>query len=239
MIPIHLNTRDALEPDAPMHYLVASNGIFLVDRSPLFTSVTPVRAVPDLAPAATSLRLAVPRLPRPVIERVYGFFRAVYRAFDAGEAIVFIDYAAESKTFRLGVPPQTLFRRRQASGGWSTEPRVAYGLLPPAHGFVRLGDAHSHGASSAYFSCTDDQDDAHQVGLRIVLGRVDHGRPDMSVSFVAHGTRFHLRAEDAVEEFSVPLTPPRRWLRQVAFRPGDDDAGRRDAPVHDAARDRW
>ncbi len=224
MIPLHVHTGDLGEPDDRIHYRVASNGFFLVDRNPLFTSVTPAMSVPGLAPLTASLRLAVPRVPRLVMERVYGFFRAVHEAFAGGEAIVFIQYAPASRTFGLAVPPQTLFRHRQASGRWWSEARVAYGYLPPRDGSVRLGDAHSHGSHSAHFSPTDDHDDAGAVGLRIVLGRVDEPRPEVAVSFVAHGTRFRLRPEDAIEDFSLALPPPRRWIRRVRCRPGGHDA---------------
>jgi hypothetical protein len=54
----------------------------------------------------------------------------------------------------------------------------------------------------------DDQDEACEDGLHIVIGHLDRQQPDMSVSFVASGTRFILRPEDAVEGFTTPR--PRR-----------------------------
>jgi hypothetical protein len=61
----------------------------------------------------------------------------------------------------------------------------------------------------------DDQDEACENGLHIVIGHLDRQQPDMSVSFVASGTRFILRLEDAVEGFTTPRPPPSQWLQQV------------------------
>ncbi|MBI4168885.1 MAG: Mov34/MPN/PAD-1 family protein [Acidobacteria bacterium] len=203
MIPFHGCYPGGAEPSAPIYYLVAANGVFLVDRSLLFTSVTPAPRVPGLARADVSLQLSLPRIPRQLLERMYGFFRAVYETWQ-GEAVAFIYYAPASRTFRLAVPPQTL-----AHAG-----HVTYGHLSRPDGFIKLGDAHSHAAFPAFFSGTDDRDDA-QDGLRIVLGRVHRRPPDVSVSFVAHATRFLLRPQDILEDFSTPLTPPRKWLERV------------------------
>jgi hypothetical protein len=84
-------------------------------------------------------------------------------------------------------------------------------------GFLKLGDAHSHGDSPAFFSSIDDRDDGED-GLRVVMGRLDRPRPDICVSFVANGTRFRLDVEDVLEDFTEPLPPPEAWTRRVACR---------------------
>ncbi len=212
MIPLHLKTTEFTEPAAPLYYLVAANGMFLVKKSALFASITSAPSVPALARQSESLRLSFPKIPRRILEPVYGFFCEVYRKWD-GEAIVLLYYSPEQETFRVGVPPQTLFRYRRC-GEWRTEMRLTYGHYPRPEGFLKLGDAHSHGDMPAFFSYTDDRDD-REDGLRITIGRLDRRTPDISASFVVSGTRFLLKPEETLEGFSAPLTPPRQWLKQV------------------------
>jgi len=220
VIPLYADTPGLAEPPESLYYLVAANGTFLVNRSPLFTAVTAARSLPGLLCREPSIQLAFPRLPRQLMERIYGFFKSVYREWE-GEAIVFLFYAPADRTFHVGVPPQTLYRHR-AGDRWRTEGRVSYGYLARGQGLVKLGDAHSHGSATAFFSCRDDADDTTHDGLRIVLGQMDRRHPDVSVSFVTQGTRFLLRAADVIEDFSAALTPPRAWLRQVTCRrPGE------------------
>jgi len=224
MIPLYLKTPEFVEPSASLYYLVTANGIFLVQKTALFSSITKAQAVPGLLSQEASCQLCFPRVPRAVMEQVYGFFQAVYEHWQ-GEAIVFLYYAPESGTFRIAVPSQTLFRYQSVSGRWRTERRVVYGSLPRPQGFVKLGDVHSHADLSAFFSCTDDQDDTED-GLRIVLGDLHYVQPDVSVSFVANGTRFLLEPEEVLEDFSTPLPPPQEWLEQVSCQ--EEDHGERE-----------
>lgn len=215
MIPVFLQTPEFSEPPDPVYHLVAANGTFLVNKTALFTSVTAAHRVPGLEPRVPSLDLYMPRVPRLIMERLYGFFRAIYEQVD-GEAVAFIYHAPATGAFRIAIPPQTLYRT-YAFGRWRTEKRVSYGFIPRADGFVKLGDAHSHCDQVAAFSCTDDRDDT-QDGLRIVLGSLHRRPPDVGVSFVANGNRFTLSSETILEDFRVPLTPPRAWLDRVVVR---------------------
>jgi len=220
MIPLYLKTLEFAEPSASLYYLVTANGIFLVQKTTLFSSTTAAQAVPGLLSQEASCQLLFPRVPRTLMEQVYGFFHVVYEQWQ-GEAIVFLYYAPESGTFRLGVPPQTLFRYRIVDR-WRTERRVVYGSLPRPQGFVKLGDVHSHADLPAFFSCIDDQDDTED-GLRIILGNLHQGQPEVSASFVTNGTRFLLDPEEAVEQFSLPLPPPQEWLERVTCREEDEE----------------
>jgi hypothetical protein len=216
VIPFYADTPRFAEPPESLYYVVAANGTFLVNRTSLFTAVTATRSLPGLLCREPSIQLAFPRLPRQLMERIYGFFKTVFLRWE-GEAIVFVFYAPAEGTFHVGVPPQTLFRHR-AGDCWRTEGRVSYGYLPRGKGLIKLGDAHSHASAPAFFSCRDDVDDTTHDGLRIVLGQMHRRRPDVNVSFVTQGTRFVLSAADVIEDFAVALTPPRAWLRQVTCR---------------------
>ena len=213
MIPVHLKKIGFSEPSSSLYYLVAANHIFLVKKTHLFSSVSKAYSVPGLVEQEESLSLRFPKVPRQIMEQVYRFFLAVYQKWD-GEAVVFLYYAASSGSFRVSVPPQTLFRYK-LFGQWRTEMRVSYGYLPRPEGFVKLCDAHSHADLPAFFSCTDDRDDKED-GLRIIIGKLHRPKPDISVSFVANGTRFMLRPEDTLEDFSTSLPPPpQEWLEKV------------------------
>jgi len=211
MIPFNLKTGDFVEPSEPLYYLFAGNGIFLVKKTPLFTAVTETRDVAGLDIATPALSLTIPKLPRDLMEKVYGFFDVVHRRWD-GEAVAFLYYSPVRQQFHVDVPPQTLVRHK-SHRGWRTEGRVEYGSLPRPDDFLWLGDVHSHGDLRAFFSDTDDRDDG-QDGLRIVMGRLDRN-PEVRVSFVTGGTRFDLVTEDVIEDFAKPVAPPPGWLRRI------------------------
>jgi len=215
MISVYIKTDKFVEPDEPLYYLVAGNGVFLVKKAGLFTAVVGAQNVAGLENQSPALRLMIPRVPRNVMEQVYGFFDVVYRQWD-GEAVAFLYYSPERAEFHVDVPPQTLFRHR-TSRGWRTEGRLEYGELPRPDGFLWIGDVHSHGDVAAFFSEVDDRDDG-QDGLRIVMGRLDRSVPALRVSFVTGGTRFDLPSEQVLEDYSVPLPPPSDWLQRVRFR---------------------
>jgi hypothetical protein len=215
MIPLYLKTGELTDPDDELYYLVAGNGVFLVKRSEVFTAITRVQDVAGLEVQTPALTLTIPKLPRSLMEKIYGFFDIVYRRWD-GEAVVFLFYSPENGRFHVDAPPQTLVRRRTSSG-WRTESHVEYKSLPRPEGFLWLGDVHSHCDLGAFFSATDDHDDG-QDGLRIVMGRLDRHQPDVCASFVTGGTRFELAAEDVIENFRGPVTPPPVWLERVSFR---------------------
>jgi hypothetical protein len=215
VIPLHLKTSDAEEPGDPTYYLVAANGVFLVKNTGIFCSVTEAKVVAGLEEQHPSVALAFPRLPRDLLDRIYGFFQHVYERLD-GEAIVFLYYSPETGEFRAEAPPQQLTRYRTYRG-WRTAGSVEYRSLQRPAGFLKLGDAHSHADSPAFFSPVDDRDDAED-GLRVVMGRLDRREPDVSVSFVANGTRFGLARHDVLEDFGTPVPPTETWIRRVVCR---------------------
>lgn len=218
-IPLYFKTPDGIEPPSPLYYLVAKNGTFLVNKTSLFVAVTPVTEVAGLAAQDPSLALHIPRIPQHVMEQIYGFFQAIYDKWQ-GEAIAFLYYAPERGTYRIDIPPQTLFGVNHR-GRWRIQRRVAYGYLPRSQGSIKVGDAHSHCDLPAFFSCADDRDDCVEDGLHLVMGNLDCSRPDLSMSFVTGGTRFKLPTAMVAEDFSTPCPPPEEWLKQVTCREDD------------------
>ena len=219
MIPIYVKTPEFQEPQASLYYLVTAAGLFLVKKTALFQSVTAVDQVAGLEQQKPSLALAFERIPRTIMESVYGFFDWAYRQFES-EAILFLYYSPQRRVFLLDAPPQTLFRYRLGSR-WLTEGRLEYGSLERPEGFVRLGDFHSHGDMPPFFSATDDRDDVAD-GLRVVMGNLDRARPDVRVSFVAGGTRFPLDPGTSIEDYESPTPPPKEWMKRVICKYEDD-----------------
>src|SRR5262245_39072927 len=91
--PVVVKTATAALPDGPIGYVLAANGLFLLRRTDLFTACVPVDGgVPGLCPQDLFLRLHLPRLPRRLLERAVGFFRAVWDRW-RGEGILIMFYA--------------------------------------------------------------------------------------------------------------------------------------------------
>ena len=215
MIPVYVKYSDFADLSDSIYYLVASDGVFLVKKTALFKSVTQARLIAGLESQTASIELLFPRIPRRILEAIYGFFSFVCRRWD-GEAVAFLYYSPQTGEFLVDVPPQRLFRFRSKSG-WETEGRVEYGALPRPEGFLKIGDAHSHGRQPAFFSSTDDHDDLED-GLRIVMGSLHRNVPDIRVSFVSGSYRFGLELEGVLEDFSSTLPPPAEWTRRVTCR---------------------
>ena len=54
----------------------------------------------------------------------------------------------------------------------ATPSRLVYRTPPPGPDCYVIADLHSHGAGAAFFSATDDEDDAHATKVAIVVGRL-------------------------------------------------------------------
>lgn len=214
MIPLYQNLstfQSGLQQGS--HYLWASNGLFLVQETPLFSATTRVPDRQELQPATAALQLRIPRLPRRVIEEVYGFFLEVYSRHQC-EAFAFLLYTPDSASWSVAVPAQRL--SRYANGvDYAIAIGVHYETIARPPGTVILGDIHSHGRHRAYFSATDTHDDLTHEGLHVVLGCLDHAEPDCCASFVTNRTRFNLNPSDVIESFTEAVPPPETWFSQI------------------------
>jgi hypothetical protein len=210
MIPTFFKTGDFREPDTPLYYLVTANGLFLVRKTALFTSIGATSGVAGLEPQQPALALHFGRIPRQIMERVYGFFDWAWRQWQS-EAILFLYYSPATGKFLLDAPPQTIYLYRRM-GRWHAEGRVSYRALPRPEGYIKLGDLHSHAGLPAFFSAQDDYDDGEE-GLKVVMGRMNRAIPETEVSFVAGQHRFALRPEEVLESFVVPMPPRRLWIQ--------------------------
>lgn len=216
IFPVVLKTSEQPAPREACYYEVAENGVFQVRDTPIYRAVTRVQGlVPGLLPETEHLCLRIPRLPRRTVQDVLAFFAEVYRCHRA-EAVVIVFLRAQTREFRIRVPPQTIPMRRRFDGTWRVDHAVVYGAAPRPEGFVRLGTIHSHADLPAYASHADCADEQYEDGLHIVFGDFYRAAISAAASFVANGVRFRLSPSDVLEPCGVPSRPARPdWLARV------------------------
>jgi hypothetical protein len=219
-------------PEAPTYYVLARDGLYLERRTDLFAASVRVEGgVPGLLPHESRIRLALPRLPRQLVERAVGFFRAVYRRWE-GEAILVLFHAPATPDrparFALGAPPQVI-RGRFERGRFRADLRLEYGACEkPGPEYRKLGTFHSHANVGPAQSAIDAHDELFETGLHLTAGYVDAPRPEFAAAFVVGRTRFPLPAEQVLEPFQAVRRWPAAWMEQVTVVcdrwPGGDDA---------------
>jgi PRTRC genetic system protein A len=156
---------------------VGNDGVCLIVRRPwleLDVAITP--PIPAYLPYGSigdrraDLRCGL--VPQTLFDRLLEHFRAAL----PDEAAAFIIWDEETRTFSLHFPQIDE----------ATPSRLIYRIpvLPPNHHMVC--DVHSHGHGPAFFSATDDADDAHSTKISIVIGRLDQ-QPDIALRLCAGG----------------------------------------------------
>lgn len=158
---------------------VGRDGVCLIVRRPwleLDVAVTP--PIPAYLPYGSigdrraDLRCGL--IPQTIFDCVLAHFRAAL----PNEAAAFILWDEETREFSLHLPEIDE----------ATPSRLTYRtpVLPTKHHIVC--DIHSHGHGAAFFSATDDADDAHSTKISIVIGRLDHQQgPDIASRLCAGG----------------------------------------------------
>jgi hypothetical protein len=217
--------RPGVEPpplaEGGARYLVASNGVFLERKTPIFLSSCRVDSrIAGLDPHVEDCVLRFGRIPAVLSRAMLSFFR---RAFDlhGGEAALILLYDPKARRFSWHCPEQTVDLHEGWSGRWYASSHITYTTpsdLPP-HLLV-LGDAHSHADFPANASHTDLEDERYKDGLHIIAGRVDRERVDVAVEFVMDGRRFDVRPEEVFAEPVLrPLAEtPKSWMGKVRVR---------------------
>lgn len=207
--PVSIKGEGFKEPDDPIRFVLAGNGLFLVKEVDLYRACVKVDGVPGLLPHQESLELKFPKLPKALVQTARGFLEAVY-ARHRGEGILLLFYSP-SQGFRLEAPRQWIYRKSTSRASYG----VKYENLPAPEGFVKLGSWHSHADAAAFHSREDHHDEIKEDGLHIVTGNLDRASPSFSLSFVVNGHRFFLEKEAVMEEYDRPIPPPSEWLEKV------------------------
>ncbi|WIW89601.1 PRTRC system protein A [Sphingobium sp. V4] len=159
---------DALREARSGHGLaVGADGVMLILRRPWLALDVPITSpmeayIPYGNAGSRSAELRCGLIPRVHIEEILASFRAAL----PNEAAAFILWNEATGQFSVDFPvideatPSRLVYRPPA--------------LPPE--WHMICDIHSHGRGTAFFSATDDADDAHSTKISIVFGRLD--QPD-------------------------------------------------------------
>jgi len=171
---------DALRSASAGHGLAVGNdGVMLILRRPwlaLDVPVTPPIAayLPYGSVGALRAELRCGLIPQEHLEDILDHFRAAL----PNEAAAFVLWHEETRVFAVNLPDIVE----------ANPSRLVY--RPPAltRGWHLVCDAHSHGRGSAFFSATDDIDDAHATKISLVFGRLDQpGGPVMASRLCAGG----------------------------------------------------
>ncbi|GAY24371.1 PRTRC system protein A [Sphingobium fuliginis] len=160
---------------------VGRDGVMLILRRPWFA--LDVRVSPPIAAYLPYGSIGEPKadlrcgfIPREYLISVLDYFRAAL----PNEAAAFIFW--HEKTGELAVNFPVVAK--------ATPSRLVYRTptLPPDWHMVC--DIHSHGRGSAFFSATDDADDAHATKMAFVFGRLDHPDGPVMASRLCAGGMF-------------------------------------------------
>lgn len=209
-LPVYANTDDGEEPEEGVYYVIAENGIFLVQRTDAFESAIRINeGLPWLLPMEEKgVKLKLPKIPFELFQEGVSFLRHVFIEGGGDEAILFIFYSS-TEGFKLFPPRQVV----KGAG-------IRYEGAASPPGFQKVGDMHSHPwnsprlpSTSTEFSVTDSRDDAQEAGLKIVVNLDQHSF-SVSCSISMGGKRIHINTDDVIGN---PPTGgfPDSWKRRV------------------------
>jgi hypothetical protein len=221
MTPIYFKTSDEMElpADEPAYLLLAGNGIYMCRNHEFFQSCAPARSWPcELANHKASLTLNHPKISRPMLERIVGFFAIIaeQHCSEAGALLVW-----DKSQQRL----ETIVPRQLATVGETWAGKVfPIGLryeLPTDLGPDRVivADVHSHVYHAAYSSYQDQTDEEYRAGLHFVVGRLDREPPEFHAEFVVDGTRFKVDPGLVTDGYETRCeNVPQAWLNRLSVK---------------------
>jgi PRTRC genetic system protein A len=158
---------------------VGLDGVMLILRRPWLEVDVPLTSeiaahLPygSIGRARAELRCGL--IPREHIERILEHFYAAL----PNEAAAFVIWNEDDQRFAVVFP----------SIDEASPSRLVYRTPALAPNWHLVCDIHSHGRGSAFFSATDDADDAHATKISLVFGRIDHpDGPNMASRLCAGG----------------------------------------------------
>lgn len=173
---------DALRGAPAGHGLaVGSDGVMLTLRRPWLALDVPV--TPPMAAYLPYGSVGEPRadlrcglIPREHLEEILDHFRAAL----PNEAAAFVLWNEATGQFAVNLPVIDE----------ATPSRLVYRTPVLLPGWHMVCDIHSHGRGSAYFSVTDDVDDAHATKISLVFGRLDQPDGPVMASRLCAGGMF-------------------------------------------------
>lgn len=216
-LPLYVKTDEHMPwPGDPVFYVLSRTGLFLCRNHRFFRSSVPARTWPaELASHPAYLTLRYPRMSRPQIERVVGFFARIADLYGS-EAAVLLLWDDRARRLSLHVPPQTASVSRTWLGRrYPVDVRYEQPLDLPDHVTI-VGDVHSHANEPAYASATDRSDESHKAGLHVVVGKLYREPPELHCEIVVDGTRFEVDPAEVIEGYDARCeSVPKAWIDKV------------------------
>ncbi len=186
-------------------YITAKDGYFVKKTNKLYESITPVKEVPVLENIDASVKWLANNIPYSIIKEAHEFFKAIYLA-EGSEGVVLLTY--DNNEWEIKVPKQ---------------------IVSPAHvdydssefkGVV--GSIHSHCMMNAFFSPTDDNDQASFDGVHIVLGKIMFDVPEIITAVYVNGYKHKCEPSKLISDLPEFQEPFHDWL-SVVDKNNDDD----------------
>jgi len=191
--PIYLKIDDDFvwPETVPVFHLLTRDGLFLCRNHPFFRSSVRVENGPtELAAHAPRLILNYPKLPRPLLEQIVGFFSIIGRQYSS-EATVLLAWDKTARKIEVIVPEQIGVVCASAYGQ-SYPLELHYEIPPPAPNLLLIGDIHSHVDAAAYASGMDKADEEFRPGLHLVVGRIQDEPPEFHCEITVDRARFRV-----------------------------------------------
>jgi hypothetical protein len=217
-LPIYLKDEDFAEPQLRSYYLLSGSGLFLIKNLDIYSSCTKIENGPHwLRDHNEDIKLKLPKIPSPVIEKIIGFFFVIYHLYKS-EAIALLYFNQKDQIFKFLIPKQEV--RLNIYGGNIIESyNVTYTGMPTPKGFIRIGTIHSHCNLPAFYSSTDEQDSQFDDSLNIVVGNVNWKYPTFYACFMVNGKKFEIEPLKIMEPYRSPKLPvPRKWIEKVRIK---------------------
>lgn len=173
---------DALRAATAGHGLaVGHDGVMLILRRPWLALDVPVSApidayLPYGSIGAPQAILRCGLIPVSIRDAVIAHLRTAL----PNEAAAFVIWSEASAEFAIEFP---LIEK-------ATPSRLVYRTPALAPGWHMVCDIHSHGTAPAFFSATDDADDAHTTKFAVVYGRLDAPEGPVMASRLCAGGMF-------------------------------------------------
>lgn len=160
---------------------MGNDGVMLILRRPWLTLDVPISGpitayLPYGRIGAPSANLRCGLIPAVHLAEILAHFRAAL----PNEAAAFVLWNEASGAFAVNLPVIDE----------ATPTRLVYRTPALPTDWHLVCDIHSHGHSSAFFSATDDVDDAHATKISLVFGRLDASDGPVMASRLCAGGMF-------------------------------------------------
>jgi len=175
-------------PKQGTYYIVAKDGIYLRKDTGLIHAIVKVEKISFLKEIRKEASLRLPKIPAEMMAQAILFFKKIFET-KKSEAIVIGYYSSESKKYLFDAPKQTV---DPATVNYKPEGKFHQGA------FQLVMSIHCHGASGAFHSPGDTNDESDFDGLHITIGNIDQPYFSIVSSVVVNNNRFTLKPEKII-----------------------------------------